>query len=665
MQAFLSLSQELASDNVLERLEQVVAVMRSEVRQFEYGEIMTQMHQEFRDLHSIRTIDEMAQYSCDIRDWSLSAVSEQAEETTYFSRTLQVLQQLNTITGALRIYLRREGLGERISSLLEAEQAIEKLTIEMRTTFYKGCQELFPDYAVLRLLMLHWRGIVHTELSLLRGRAELVPELGMHQMAMEETIVVPLLVQNTGSSSAENVTVVLLSLVDEKSFTLVGSHQQYFATISASNPAQAEFTLKPHATSLRLAFEITYDDAEGRSKTRPFGFRLDLVVRKSKVTRLPNPYYTGIAMQKLDMFYGREKEIELLQEDFVYSQAPAVVVLYGQRRSGKSSLIYKLFQTDLLDPHIPVRIDMQHETLGFSIEQFFRNLAYAIHRAIQKRGYSLPFPDLSVFKDDAVFAFERFLDDAQEWLERRKLVLLIDEFEVLNDEAESQQIDKHLFDYLRSLVQERQCLHLLLAGTHTLEELTSEYWSIFFNLANHRRLANLTPEAARQLICDPMKEYLEYDPFAVEKIRSLTGDQPYLIQLFCHSLVRHCQASTKDYVTINDVNVVLEEVKQSGRQYFNWIWEQASREERIILAIIAQASGDGEQLVSFNDVERIFREYRLSYTRESLVASLRNLRNSDVIVDEPDEQRYKITVGLTRSWLHEGKPIQRVILGQE
>src|SRR5258708_5987979 len=114
---------------------------------------------------------------------------------------------------------------------------------------------------------------------------------------------------------------IMQSQVDEKSFTLVGSHQQYFATISASNPAQAEFTLKPHATSLRLAFEITYDDAEGRSKTRPFGFRLDLVARKSQVARLPNPYYTGIAMQNLDMFYGREKEIELLQEDFVYSEA--------------------------------------------------------------------------------------------------------------------------------------------------------------------------------------------------------------------------------------------------------------------------------------------------------------------------------------------------------
>ncbi len=669
MQAFLSLSQELASDNVLERLEQVVAVMRGEVRQFEYGEIMAQMHQELFFLHSVRSVEEMAHYICDLRAWDMLVESMPAHEEktmhTSFSPTLQVLQELNGITDALRVYLRREGLGERISSLLEAEQAIEDLSLKMKMTYYEERSDFFPDYVILRLLLVRWREIIHIELSLIRGRAELVPELGMHQMALEEQIVVPLRVQNNGSSSAEDVRVTLLVAPDEQNFMLIGSHQQYFETISANRPIQAEFTLKPRTTSLRLAFEITYDDAESKKKTRPYGFRLDLVPRESKITRLPNPYYTGTAVQNLDMFFGREQEIASLQEDFVYSAAPAVVVLYGQRRSGKSSLIYKLLLTNLLDPHVPVRIDMQHETLGFTIEKFFRDVAYAIHREARKRGYVLPPPDLALFKDDAVFTFDRFLDDIEEWLGQRKLVLLIDEFEVLDDKAKEHQIDEHLFDHLRSLVQERQCMHLLLAGTHRLEGLTSTYWSVFFNLANHRRLANLTPESARQLISNPMKEYLEYDSFAVEKIRSLTGDQPYLIQLFCHSLVRHCQESAKDYITINDVNIVLEEVKQSGREYFNWIWEQSSWEERIILAIIAQASGDGEQFVSFNDVERLFKEYHLSYKRDSLLASLRNLRNGDVIVDVPNEQRYKIAVGLTRSWLHEGKPIQRVILGQE
>lgn len=662
-QIFVKLLGDLSMEEILDHLENVVSTLEGEARLLDYGEIMYRMHHEFRNLHRIRTIEEMAQYKCAIRPWRLSKSVDEADEETYFDQTLQILYRLNAITDALRTYLRREGLGERISSLLEAERLIDGLLTEMKEHYYTDLQDTFPDCVILKLLLIRWRNIVHVELSRIRGRAELRPKLGAQRIVLEENVVIPLLIENTGRSPADNVTILLLPERDKGSFTIVGSNQQRFETISASSPTQVEFTIKPHATSLQLAFQITYDDAEAKAKTLLFGDRLDLVERKRNFTRLLNPYYTGTAVQNLNMFYGREKEITLLQQDFVYSSAPAVIVLYGQRRSGKSSLIYKLLQTTLLDPHIPVRIDMQHETLNFTVEKFLRNVAYAIHRQMVKRGYPLSFPDISSFKDDAVFAFDRFLDDAEDWLEQRKLVLLIDEFEILDEKAVSDQMDGQVFDHLRSLVQERQCMHLLLAGTHKLQDLTSAYWSVFFNLANHRRLSNLSAEAARLLICEPMSGFLEYDPFAVEKIRTLTGDQPYLIQLFCHYLVRHCDTHTKDYITINDVNIVLDEVKQSGKLYFNWIWEQASNEERIILAIIAQASGDGEQFVSFNDIESVFKDYALSYTREGLLVSLRNLRNSDVIITVPHEHRYKIAVGLTRSWLHESKPVQHVVLG--
>lgn len=663
-QSFIALSSDLSHEDVLEHLERVVRSLEGGAHSFELGDALLQIHQELYTLHRIRTIEEMARYQAVLHTWNPSTETRQIIEETYFAQTFQALFQLNAVTDALRVYLRRDGLGERISSLLDAEQAIDTLLSEMGTSYYNKCQSTFSDYALLRLLLVRWRRMVHTELSLIRGRAELRPELGAQQIVLEETVVVPLRVQNVGRSPADNVVVLLLPSQDQ-SFTIVGTAQRYFTTVSVSSPVPVEFTVKPHANSFRLAFQITYDDAERKGKTRSFGERLDLVERKRRVVQLPNPYYTGTAVQDLSMFYGREQEISNLQQDFVFSSAPAVVVLYGQRRSGKSSLIYKLLLSNLLDPHIPVRIDMQHETLEFTVVKFLRNVAYAVYRQIQKRGYTLPFPNHADFKDDAAFAFDRFLDDVEDWLGRRKLVLLVDEFEVLDEKAQSDQIDRHLFDHLRSLVQERQCMHLLLAGTHKLQELTSAYWSIFFNLANHRRLSNLTEEAARQLICKPMSNYLEYDPFAVDKIRLLTGDQPYLIQLFCHYLVRHCHTFGKDYITINDVNIVLDEVKQSGRLYFNWIWEQASPEERIILSIIAQASGDSEQFVSYNDIDRIFRDYHLSYTREGLLASLRNLRNGDVIVDVPHEHRYRIAVGLTRSWLSESKPIQRVVLGQE
>ena len=184
-----------------------------------------------------------------------------------------------------------------------------------------------------------------------------------------------------------------------------------------------------------LTFEITYDDAESKAKTISYGNRLDLVERKREFQPFQNPYYTGTPVQDQSMFYGREEEFAFLREDFVHSSANTVVVLYGQRRSGKSSLLYQLLQRPILSPHIPVRLDMQHETLNFSTSRFLRSLALNIHKELRKQAIIVLQPQKADFDEDPILALDVFLDDVEAMLEGRKIVILIDEFEILEDKA--------------------------------------------------------------------------------------------------------------------------------------------------------------------------------------------------------------------------------------
>src|SRR5207249_8141367 len=116
-----------------------------------------------------------------------------------------------------------------------------------------------------------------------------------------------------------------------------------------------------------------------------------------------------------------------------------------------------------------------------------------------------------------------------------KLVILIDEFEILEQKVTEKLLDREMFPYLRSLMQHRRGINFLLSGTQTLKQLTAEYWSVFFNIARHHRLSKLSEEGATKLITEPVKQYLTYDPFAIAKIRRMTADQPYLIHLICWS----------------------------------------------------------------------------------------------------------------------------------
>ncbi|TMC23285.1 MAG: hypothetical protein E6J34_03250 [Chloroflexi bacterium] len=655
---FSALFFDLSEANVLDKLEDAVAVL-VQTRALHCGETMYSIYHEFYRLHRMRTIEEIAQYRCVLGN--LCLLDE--DQGTRFAETIKAFYQLNEVANVLRTYLRRLGLGDRISSLVETITAIDILLADMNENFYREHRREFPDYRALRLLLIRWRCIVLSELARQRGRAELRPELQTKRVAQEETVGILLSIHNHGRSPADHVSVELLQPTDhESTFTIVGSSIWHFETISTNEPVSTEFIIRPRKASVRLSFRIVYDDAEEQRKSFDFADRLDMVEMRREFTHMTNPYHTGTPIQDQNMFYGREREIALLREDFVYSTANTIIVLHGQRRSGKSSVLFHLLRTSILEPHIPIRIDMQHETLNFSIHRFLLHIAYYIQSALAERRIMVSVPERALFNEDPTFALDCFLDNVGAVLGDRKLVLLIDEFEILEEKVTKNELDRSIFDYLRSLIQHRHFMHFMFAGTHTIKELTAEYRSVFFNIANQRQLSRLSSEAARQLIIGPVRGMMEYDPYAVDKIRHLTGDQPYLIQLICHSIVRYCNTQRKHYVTINDVNIVQDEVMASGNMYFNWIWEWAAHHERIILAIVAQESGEHGRYVSLSDIERACQEYALPYKRDSIVQALRKLQDGDVIEEVPRENRFRIPVGLTRIWLRETKSLQNVVL---
>jgi hypothetical protein len=362
------------------------------------------------------------------------------------------------------------------------------------------------------------------------------------------------------------------------------------------------------------------------------------------------------------MFYGREDDLKFLQENLTNASSSIVIVLYGQRRSGKTSLLYQLVNTGVLEPYIPIYIDMQNEAYKISASTLLRSIAFSIHRELKKRAIHIERPGIKDFNEDPTFSFNLFLDDIEPLLGKRKLVILIDEFEVLEQKVQERALDPEILEYLRSLMQHRRCINFLMAGTHTIEQLTAGYWSVFFNIARHHRLKKLSPDAATQLIEQPVKGYLAYDPFAVRKIRQLTADQPYLIHLACRSLVEHANALQKNYITINDVNTVLDGVIEAGKAHFGWIWEQIALEERLVLSVVSQEGKREGGFVSLTDIEDTYKHYGLVFNRKKVLQALQNLIDGDVLVSGPDGTQFKVLMELTRLWLQKNKSFGRVML---
>lgn len=661
LKAIIDMLEGLDDENVLQRTRQVAEALE-EASALLYAKDTRLIYMELCHLLEIYTIDDFAQYQ-----YSLNA-SQFAIDNEFAQIPLEVFGRLNSISRMLRIYLRRESANDRLTILLEVSEAIEKASkfVEQQYSLSLLGEPLTKllNHTVFVIILQRWREMVQVQLNVLRGRAEILAELQARYTRFEDQVGIWLHVRNTGRNSAHNVKVTLLH---SDNFDVVGTNTFETETILPKEGTNAEFTLRPKTTLLDLVFEIYYDDAEDAMKMVHFGDRLELGESHKEFRYIPNPYSTGTPILESKMFYGREEDMAFLKENLTRN-AKSVIVLYGQRRSGKTTLLLQLINTTVSNEYIPVLIDMQRVAYQITIQSFLYRVASYIAQAMKKNQLVVCPPEMENFEKDPTYAFDLFLDSIEEQFVERKLILLIDEFEVLEEQVVNGRLQSQVFDYLRDIVQHRRNINFLFSGTHKITEHTKWYRSIFFHIARHHRLSKLSEKGTEDLIQQPVIGYLEYEPLTVKKIHQLTADQPYLIHLVCRYIVDYCNEKRKTYVTINDVNVVLREVMQTGQFHFDWLWDQMSPEERVALSTIADGGKEEGRGLTLVEIEEIYRRNRIPFKREYLLASLKTLIDADLIESiesdtkdtASESSRYRIPVGLTRGWLLKERPLEMV-----
>jgi outer membrane protein assembly factor BamB len=669
----------LNDSNVAGLLGTAVKTLRDrQVRSLHYGEETLLIYEELYRLFDIKTIDDIAQYRC-CDDLLPDAKNSHLLEVKgdHFRLVSPLFAFLQPIAHEVGRYLQREDVNDRVAALLEATSAIDAMKARIKQTYSTvvGDESLLnlPDHRMFELLIHRWHTIINTKLSELRGKADLKVELKTPRVQQEEQVVFLLAIRNEGRGSAHQVKITLLSGND---FTVVGKSSFTIDILLSSQEMSKEFCIQPRTSSPHLNFEIVYNEVDAKLNDAPIikqsGHKLELSTTKQIFKYISNPYSTGTPTHDSKMFYGREKDIEFLRDNLTRTEAQTMIVLYGQRRTGKTTLLLHLKNSAAFDPHIPIIVDMQKEVYQISVNKFFHNLAYYMFKELHKRDIAIDRPHQNNFDHDPIFAFNVFLDEVEEHLVDRRIIILIDEFEVLEAQVKNGKLEPELFEYLRSMMQHRKSINFLLSGTHTIENLTRDYWSVFFNMALHHRLSYLSPEGATNLITKPVAGYLTYEHYVIQKIRELSADQPYLIHLICRALVDHCNQQCKAYVTMNDVNTVLGEVLKTGGQHFSWILAQIDPIDRVVLSVLAEKGGDEGRLLSLLDIQEACTARFISFTSDVLLESLKKLSKLEVVarksddeqIDRAERARYHIPVGLIRIWLRKERSIE-VVLREE
>ncbi len=369
-----------------------------------------------------------------------------------------------------------------------------------------------------------------------------------------------------------------------------------------------------------------------------------------------NPYIAGNPVTGEEMFFGRESVFAFVRQALTGRHRDNVIVLYGQRRTGKTSSLYQMHR-HLDARYLCIFIDLHGLAIN-GIDGLLWDLANTIVRALRKE-HQIDLPPLkrSDFAPDARAAFENeFLPHIWQAIGDRHILLMLDEVMRLQEQIEAGRLDKSIFEYLRHLMQHSDRLNFLFSLGSGLEEMAKEY-AFLFSVGLYRKISFLTRDAATALITQPVKDYYKLEPSAVDRIFSITSGHPYFTQLLCHSLFNQWLQHRRPLTREEDVNPVLSEVVERGLAVLKQVWDDSTPGERAVLAAMTAAMGKRSHPIGLAEIDRAWANLEVVIPENEKVRALRSLIARDVIIGE---DKYQFAIELQRLWIQKYEKLEWV-----
>ncbi|NPV76680.1 MAG: AAA family ATPase [Anaerolineae bacterium] len=360
---------------------------------------------------------------------------------------------------------------------------------------------------------------------------------------------------------------------------------------------------------------------------------------------LQNPYICGTPITpEQHIFVGRADIIARIERLLLEPASPPLLI-YGQRRMGKTSLLLNLGRI-LPSSFIPMFVDCQGLSGVESYAFLLLGLARQMTRtALKQRNLNLPTPDeMMQAAGDPFSSFQLWLDEIERILSERnaKALIMFDEFEALDSILRNRAMQPEpFFSLLRNLTQHRQRFRVLFAGSHTLDEWA--HWSAYLVNAQVIKISYLERSEALQLIEKPVPQFpLTYHPCASQSILALTSAHPHLIQQICFELVEYKNEQppgSQMLVQEDDVEQTVPRALKSGSMFFMDIQNNQ---------IIPQAASLLRTLAALGPNAIIHHTAWKSSCPDQFEEALANLLQRDLV--EQTDGGYRFQIEMVRRW---------------
>jgi len=557
-------------------------------------------------------------------------------------------------------------IGNRCQDLLrEIEASPTKISVEEMYLIVEGIQAKIKAYL---------EQLYETSTPQLTLRLPVETYTPDNSRFIEAQVVVS---NRAGCSPAEAVELVVQEYEETFSVKLDGSLRGGEQRILRVPIHLSEEALSAQAFSLPIyAHYRTRSGEIQQTAVASFSIRLSSEQEFEEIENPYAPYAEGGIVGEPTMFYGRDELIANVAKVLEMSRAQSkCVVIYGQKRAGKSSILYHLkkrlkAKEDLLVLDIGnIGAILDENSKNPFLYQILWTILKELRNAIEdkiiegKNPLNISFPtDIEFYQHPSALVlfrdiFERFRRAASripEW-QRVRVILLIDEFSYVYGYIMNGLIPETFMKNWKALLQDN-FFNAVLVGQDVMPKFKQRFPNEF-GTTQDERVTYLRREDAIRLIDEPIRiggrsGESRYREKAIDRILELTAGSPFYIQILCNRLVEYMNRKRASLVTEADVEQVKDElirgVNALGREKFDNLINPgdtspgAISDEDVLKVLISIAENSRTGPCSRSNIA--------CETNTPVDEILEDLVRRDVVERERG-QYYSIRVGLFREWL--------------
>ena len=441
--------------------------------------------------------------------------------------------------------------------------------------------------------------------------------------------------------------------------------------------------LKEKAFSIEVSLKYKYKKNinETLEKTDKYilSIRLD---NNSEFSKIDNKFETlrdGHPVEDKSMFYGRDKEIDDIVNNISVNsdnKRGMCIAIYGQTRTGKSSILYHLEKRlrDENSDNVIINLGSigDEDLVDNNIVDFLYAILSGLHKEIKRNHKDLKIilennnietdPDQLLDNlETAQIMFNKIFRSFTEILSNQEkkysVILMIDEFTYIYDWIRQGKMTDRIMKFWKAFLQNNGIFAVIIGQDHMMKFVRDPNFSNDFGTTEPKKITYLSKENAQKLMDEPIQfkdesgnNVSRYKEGALDRLYELTSGSPFLIGQLCAGLVDYMNENHVIYITRAHIDDFIEKnmVNFEEARFFDPQYHDKSdiiheneviEQNKQLLQKIAQASRRNEwtylSKLNLSDNER---------------KVLKNLEIRDVVVIDKNE-RCKIKVALYKEWL--------------